>query len=98
MYKKIDTSQVPKRERKSESLFEKTREWSKMKSDMDKGLKPKEALRVTLSEEEKVEYGITNRRTIARFLQKYIAEKGFDYTVKSFQRDGLDFIVVTGAK
>ena len=94
MYKKVKENQVPKRERKSESRFEKTHEWSMMQADIDRGLKPMEALQVTLTDADKEKYRITNRRTIARFVQKYIAEKGLKYTVKSFRRDDMDFIVV----
>jgi hypothetical protein len=65
-----------------------------MKRDIDKGLKPKEALQVSLSEKDKEEIGITNRRTVARFVQKYLASRSLPYTVGSFSRDGLDFVVV----
>lgn len=94
MYKKIKESQVPKRERKSESRFERTDEWRHMKADIDKGLKPLEALQCALSPEDKKRYKISNRRTIARFVKRYLESKGLKYGVKSFNREGLDFIVV----
>lgn len=103
MYARIKASQVPTRGRKSESRFEKTADWKAMKADIDRGLKPQEALQVSLTQEEMVGYGITNRRTIARFVQKYVSAKEMPYTVKSFHRADRDYIVVchgeqTGAK
>lgn len=95
MYSKIKRSQLPKRTRKSESRFEKTADWRKMKADIDAGLKPQEALQVVLTDEDKRKFGITNRRTIARFVKKYIKDKGLRYSVKSFHREGVgDFIIV----
>jgi hypothetical protein len=94
MYKKIKEADIPKRERKSESRFEKTPEWLAMKADIDRGLKPKDALRVTLTDADKLKYRITNRRTVARFVKKYITEQGLPYDVKSFRRDDMDFVVV----
>jgi hypothetical protein len=94
MYKKIKESDIPKRERKSESRFEKTPEWLAMKADIDRGLKSKEALQVALTDADKEKYRITNRRTVARFVKKYLDEQGHEYTVKSFRREDMDFIVV----
>jgi hypothetical protein len=94
MYARIKATQVPKRGRKSESRFERTEEWRMMKADLDRGLKPQEALQVTFSEAEKEKIGISHRRTIARFVQKYLATNEFPYIVKSFHREGLDFVIV----
>lgn len=94
MYKKIKANQVPKRERKSESRFGKAEEWIAMRRDIDKGLKPQEALQVILTPEDKKKYKIKNRRTVARFVKKYLEENNLPYIVKSFNRDGGDFIVV----
>ncbi len=68
MYKTIEASQVPKRRRLVASRFEGTPEWKAMKTDLDKGLKPKEALVVTLTDDEMCNYGILNRRTVASIL------------------------------
>ena len=87
-------SQVPKRGRKAESGFERTEDWRVMKSRIDKGLKPGAAVWATLTEDDKEQMGIMNRRTIARFVQKYLASVGKEYTVKAFHRDDMDFIVV----
>jgi len=94
MYTKTKISQVPKRSRKSESRFERTPEWQLMKADIDKGLKPQTALQVQLTDAEKEKYKIKSRRTIARFVKKYLDEAGLKYVVKSFRRDDQDFVVV----
>jgi hypothetical protein len=93
-YTKVKANQVPKRARKSESRFEKTPEWQAMKADMDRGLKAREALMVSLTQADKEELGITNRRTIARFVQKYLTAKGLPYVVRSFHRDDYDYVIV----
>jgi len=94
MYKKVKESQVPKRERKSESRFAQTEEWKHLKADIDRGLKPNEACEVILTADDKKKYKIKNRRTVARFVKKYLDENGLKYGVKSFNRDGMDFIIV----
>jgi hypothetical protein len=94
MYKRVKESQVPKRERKSESRFEKTSEWRLLKADLEKGLKPQEALQVILTDADKEKYGISNRRTIARFVVKYLQANKLKYGVKSFRREDKDFIIV----
>jgi transcription antitermination factor NusA-like protein len=57
-----------------------------MKADIDKGLKPSEALQVTFSEQDKERYNIKSRRTIARFIKKYLSTQALPYSVKSFER------------
>jgi len=57
-----------------------------MKADLDRGLQPNEALQVVFSEKDKEKYNIHNRRAIARFIQKYLADHKLPYTVKSFER------------
>lgn len=93
-YTKVSTKDVPKRRRLSTPRFEKTEEWQLMRADIDKGLKPNEALQVSLTEEDKKKYKIKNRRTVARFVKKYLASRKLPYTVKSFHRDDRDFIIV----
>lgn len=97
MYGKVKAADVPTRERKSESRFERTPEWKAMKADIDRGIKPNEALQITLTEEEKKRLGISNRRTIARFVQRYLAAKELPYIVKSFHREKQDFVLVLHA-
>jgi len=94
MYKKVNESQIPKRRRTSVSRFENTEEWRLMKADIDNGLKPGEALQIVLTDDDKVKYKIKNRRTVVRFVQKYLDSKGLKYGIKSFRRDIGDFIVV----
>lgn len=94
MYKKVKESQVPKRRRISVSRFERTEEWRLMKADIDKGLKPSEALQVILTPEDMKRYKLRNRRTVVRFIQKYLDSKGLKHGVKSFRRDNGDFVVV----
>ena len=93
-YKKIHVSEIPKRPRKSISRLEKTEEWRLMKADLDKGLKSQEALQLILSTEDKKKYGIRSRRTVVRFLQKYLIDQELPYTLKSFHRDSGDFFLI----
>ena len=94
-YKKITAASIPKRSRLSVSRFEKTEEWRLMRADIDKGLKPNEALQVILTEEDKKKYRIKNRRNAARFVKKYVESRNLPYLVKSFHREGVgDFVVV----
>lgn len=65
-----------------------------LKADIDKGLKPSEALQVLLTDEDKKRYKIQNRRTVARFVKTYIAARKMPYIVKSFRRDAGDFVIV----
>lgn len=94
MYKKGKLEEVPKSTRKSASRFEKTAEWRMMKADIDRGLKPLDALQVALTDEDKKKYKIRNRVTVARFVKKYLAAKGLDYGVKSFRNNNYDYVVV----
>lgn len=96
MYTKIKAKQVPKRERKMDSRLAGTNEWQKMKRDIDRGLKVNEALQLTLTDADKKRIGIKNRRTAARFVQNYITDNKLKYMVKSFHRDGLDYVIVVG--
>jgi hypothetical protein len=94
-YKKIKLSEAPKRPRKGVSRFEATEEWRLMKADIDKGLKPGEALQVVFTDRDKEKYDIKSRRTIARFVKKYLASHDFPYTVKSFERrETGDFVIL----
>lgn len=93
-YSKVHAKDAPRRKRLSFSRFEMTEEWRLMRGDIDKGLKPQEALQVSLTDEDKKKYKITNRRTVARFVKKYLASRKLPYTVKSFHRDDRDFIIV----
>lgn len=97
-YKKIRASEIPKRPRNAVSRLEKTEEWKLMKADLDKGLKPNEAMQLILTDEDKQKYGIKNRRSVARFLQKYLADHKLPYTLKSFHRDSNDFFLIQNTR
>jgi len=94
-YKKISAAEMPKRSRAVVPRFAKTPEWKAMKADIDKGLKPTEALQIGMSAEDLARYGITNRRTVARFVKKCLVSQKLNYRVKSFQRQGTHFVLVT---
>lgn len=96
MYAKKNESDMPGRERsdKGESRFQRTPAWPMMKKDIDKGIPPGKYLEVQLTAADKAEYGIKSRRTVARFVQKYLAEQGHEYAVKSVTRGGVDYVMV----
>jgi hypothetical protein len=93
-YKKITATDVTKRSRLSVSRFEKTEEWRLMRADIEKGLKADEALQVVLTDEEKKRYKIRNRRTVARFVRKYLEQRNLPYIVKSFHRDDMGDVLI----
>jgi hypothetical protein len=94
-YKKINAANAPKRSRRAVYRFELTEEWKRMKADLDRGLKPGEACQVFFTEAEQTKYRITNPRTIARFIQAYLAENKLPYRVKSVARKETgDFFVL----
>jgi hypothetical protein len=97
-YKKIHLADAPKLRRKRLSRFERTEEWKLMRADLEKGLKPQEACSIVLTEEDEEKYGIHNRRTIARFLQKYLARHKLPYDLKSFHRDGIDHFLILNTR
>jgi hypothetical protein len=95
MFKKIQVKEAPKRRRNAVPRFETTREWKWMRAELEKGLRPTEALQVILTDEDRKKYRITNRRTVTRFVQKYLAAHNLPYVVKSLRLDGgRDIILV----
>lgn len=94
MFRKIKTDELPKRRRKVASLFEATPEWRLMKEALDAGLKPQEALEVVLTPADKKKYGLEHRRTVTRFIQKYVRSLKMPYTVKSFERESGTYFLV----
>jgi hypothetical protein len=85
---------IPKRTRKAVSLFEQTPEWNLMKADLDRGLKPGEKLNVVLSDADLKKYGITQPRTVARFITLYLFKHGLGYDVKRSHKDGQESVWV----
>jgi hypothetical protein len=94
MFRKIKASEVPRRRRKAVSRFELTQEWKLMKAALDKGLKPQEALEVVLTPDDKKKYNLEHRRTVTRFIQKYVRSLNLPYSVKSFERESGTFFLV----
>jgi hypothetical protein len=93
MYTKTKAD-IPKRTRKAPALFEKTTEWKLMKADMDKGLKPGEKLNVVMSEYDLKACGITQPRTVARFITRYIKDNKLGYEVNRSHKDGQESVWV----
>jgi hypothetical protein len=95
MFKKTKIEDAPRAQRPRESKFERTKDWQLLKQGIDAGLKPGEALSVIFTDEDKQRMGIESRRTLARFVQKYLAERELPYTLRSFTRKGEgDYIIV----
>lgn len=66
-----------------------------MRADIDAGLQPDKVLQVVLTEADKKKYNLKHRRTVARFIKKYLQSKNLPYRVKSFHRDDEgDFFIV----
>lgn len=98
MLEKIKTAEVPKLKRNTLSRFERMPEWEELKAVLQskKGIKPGESYQIKLSEEEKAAYGINNRRVIYRFLERYFSENTMPYQLRTFERDGFDYVVIDG--
>lgn len=93
-YKRMSASEMLKKPRRMTPKFEGTREWELLRADLDKGLKPGEALQVLLTDEDKRKYRIKNRRTVARFIQKYLDDHQLTYFLRSFHREEGDYFQV----
>ncbi len=74
--------------------FERTKEWTLMRADLERGLKPNEALQIILTDEDKAKYRIKSRRTVGRFVQKFLAAHKMPYRVKTFRREEGDYVLV----
>jgi hypothetical protein len=107
MYKKVKRNQVPIRERKSESRFESAPEWKALKADLDRGLKKDESCILQFAPADWERLGLSGAapegrnvasgtKAVRRFIQKYLDEKGLQYTVRGIHRDGFDYIIVDG--
>lgn len=94
MYRRTKEHSLPKPSRKYKSAFEDTREWKMMREDLEKGLKPGEALEVSLSGKDLERIGLL-QRNIARWIGIYLERNGMTkYKVLNFRRAGLTYIVV----
>ena len=95
MYARIKSAkQVARRTRKVASLFESAPDWAKLKRDLDHGRIPALGAQIALTDADNAEYGITSRRTVPRFIQRYIKDNALPYVVESFRRDGVDYVKV----
>ena len=65
-----------------------------MQADIEKGPKADEALQLVLTEEDKQKLKIKNRRTVARFVQKYLRERKLSYVVRSFRRNDMGDVLI----
>jgi len=109
MYKKVKSHLVPKRERKSESLFEITPDWKRMRADIDNGLEPGESCYLQFSLDDWERVGLSGKAmegrrvasgcyAVQRFIKKYLKATGRKYTVGVRNNDGFDLVVVDGPK
>ena len=88
-FRKVSAKSAPKRSRVSSSKFEKTNDWMLMQVALQKGFKFGEALELVLTDADKQRCGIRNRRTVARFIKKYLETNNLPYNLKSFHRDDM---------
>lgn len=78
LIEKGKVSDLPKRPRKRTSVprFAKTIAWKKLKAELDSGIGINVEVRVILTPEDMDAYRIKSRRSITRFIQSYIKERG----------------------
>lgn len=83
---RVKESKFTKRKRLNDvPRFGRTNAWKQLKAEIDKGISPHTGIQMTLTEEDKQEYRIKNRRTITRFIEKYVKSKGLSYTVRGIR-------------
>lgn len=85
---------APKQTRHRVPRFERTKEWAQLRAALEKGLKSTEAVSVIFTDAEMKAYRITNRRTVARYVQKFIKDHKLPYKVRSFSLPGGGFNVL----
>ena len=98
MYQKVDRTDAPRKHFARPSLFESSPEWAGMKADIDKGIKPAEVLQLSLTAKDYARIGLTHRKTIFRFIKKYVQDSGRKYIVKCRTGADRDFILVEAPK
>ncbi len=109
MLRRMKTSEIPKRARKSESLFEVTPEWRQLRDAIDAGIKKGESLWLELPPKFFERAGLSGQpmagRQVAsgcyavqRFLKKYLRAAGLNYTVRVQHSGHFDIIRVDGPK
>ena len=109
MYKKVKREALPKRERKSESLFEVTPEWKRMKADIEAGLKKDESCYLQFGPEDWQRVGLSGKAmegrkvasgcyAIQRFIKQFLKASNRKYSVRVLHSEGFDFVIVDGPK
>jgi hypothetical protein len=93
-YKRVKPDEAPKRLRKTESKFETTPVWAELKKDLDKGWKGEDVLQVVITPADKKSLGITNPRTVPRFLRRYFEQNELQYKLKTVRRGDVDVILI----
>lgn len=86
--KRLKIGEGPKRQRIQPSRFESTPHWREMKKALAAGIGESEYIQIQLTPEEQAEYKLKHRRTIARFLKKYVQDNSLRYSVNSFNNGG----------
>lgn len=94
-YEKLTVKEAPRRKRRSVSRMEALPQWQLMREDLEKHkMTPNEVRQITVTPEDRDKYRIQSRRTMTRFVAKYLQDSQMPYRVNSFNRDGVVFIQV----
>jgi hypothetical protein len=94
LIKKVKTASL-KRSRRKPSKFETTEHWEQLKGTMHRGsIKPGETEMIAWTIADKKKYRITDRRTIARFLQRYIDKHKLPYRSGILTEEGVEYVTV----
>ena len=81
------SAEFPKRKRNRKSRCEEVAQWQELKAGIDARVKRDHIIWVEIPVTALRAAGITNRRTVARFVQKYVESQTLPYTVHSEERD-----------
>lgn len=109
MIRIIDSDDVPKRERNSESLFEPTPQWKGLKPRIDSGIQPGKSLLLQFNLDDWERIGLsaipqagrntsTGCKAVTRFIQSYLKRSGLTYKVRSRHVGAWDYVIVDGPK
>lgn len=98
MYKPLPADAIPTRDRKSESRLESADAWLQMKRHILRiaakpDVSPKFLPSLVLTDVDKTEIGISDRRTYQRFVKDFIAANSLPFKVKSFRKDDEDYVI-----
>lgn len=88
MLKILSEDELPRRNRKSESRFEKTPDWVSLKKILDNdGIKPGAGVQLSLTKADMDKAGINEPRTIFRFIKGYIQSENLDFVINTVNRE-----------